>query len=117
MKGSISLCFQSARNGSSFACSIPPKAEETYRVLMQEQTDQVWHCYLPEARPGFVYGYRVHGPYDPAKGLRFNRHNSCSILTLNRFKTACGGMTRCSVTKLAAAMKISLSIAGTVRRE
>ena len=41
---------------------------------MTEQTDQVWHCYLPEARPGFVYGYRVHGAYDPAKGLRFNRN-------------------------------------------
>jgi len=41
---------------------------------MKEQTDQVWHCYLPEARPGLLYGYRVHGPYDPARGLRFNRH-------------------------------------------
>ena len=47
---------------------------ELYRIGMKEQTDQVWHCYLPEARPGILYGYRVHGPYDPAKGLRFNRH-------------------------------------------
>ena len=47
---------------------------ETHRVAVREQTDQVWHCYLPEARPGLLYGYRVHGPYDPAKGLRFNRH-------------------------------------------
>jgi isoamylase len=47
---------------------------ETHRITMSEQTDQVWHCYLPEARPGLLYGYRVHGPYDPAKGLRFNRH-------------------------------------------
>src|SRR3569833_3209906 len=36
------------------------------------QTDQVWHCYLPEARPGTLYGYRVHGPYDPERGHRFN---------------------------------------------
>jgi len=36
------------------------------------QTDQIWHCYLPESRPGMLYGYRVHGPYDPAKGHRFN---------------------------------------------
>ncbi|MDG6146492.1 hypothetical protein NF717_12685, partial [Lactococcus formosensis] len=49
----------------------PSGRRETYRVFMPEFTDQVWHCYLPEARPGFVYGYRVHGPYDPAKGLRF----------------------------------------------
>jgi len=36
------------------------------------QTDQIWHCYLPEARPGTLYGYRVYGPYDPARGHRFN---------------------------------------------
>src|SRR5579871_914580 len=47
---------------------------ELQRVNVREQTDQVWHCYLPEARPGLIYGYRVHGPYDPAKGLRFNPH-------------------------------------------
>jgi isoamylase len=45
---------------------------ELHRVNVSEQTDQVWHCYLPEARPGLIYGYRVHGPYDPAKGLRCN---------------------------------------------
>jgi glycogen operon protein len=39
---------------------------------VQWQTDQVWHCYLPEARPGQLYGYRVHGPYDPNNGHRFN---------------------------------------------
>jgi len=47
---------------------------ETHRVNVWEQTDQVWHCYLPEARPGLLYGYRVHGPYDPANGNRFNHH-------------------------------------------
>ena len=47
---------------------------ELHRVNVREQTDQVWHCYLPEARPGLLYGYRVYGPYDPAKGLRFNHH-------------------------------------------
>jgi isoamylase len=44
------------------------------RIAMHEQTDQVWHCYLPEGRPGLTYGYRVHGPYDPAHGHRFNPH-------------------------------------------
>jgi isoamylase len=47
---------------------------ELQRVNVTEQTDQVWHCYLPEARPGLLYGYRVHGPYDPAHGSRFNHH-------------------------------------------
>jgi len=45
---------------------------ELHRVRIKEHTDQVWHCYLPEARPGLIYGYRVHGPYDPNKGHRFN---------------------------------------------
>jgi isoamylase len=47
---------------------------ELHRIAMREQTDQVWHCYLPEARPGLLYGFRAYGPYDPAKGMRFNHH-------------------------------------------
>jgi glycogen operon protein len=39
---------------------------------MREQTDLVWHVYLPEIRPGQLYGYRVHGPYAPEAGHRFN---------------------------------------------
>jgi glycogen operon protein len=45
---------------------------ELQRVQFVERTDQVWHCYLPEARPGMLYGYRVHGPYRPEEGHRFN---------------------------------------------
>ncbi|OOH82444.1 glycogen debranching protein GlgX [Leptospirillum ferriphilum] len=45
---------------------------EDCRVLLSEQSNHVWHVYLPEARPGWLYGYRVHGPYSPASGLRFN---------------------------------------------
>jgi glycogen operon protein len=45
---------------------------ETKRIRMTEQTDQVWHVYLPEARPGQLYGYRVDGPYSPTEGHRFN---------------------------------------------
>jgi isoamylase len=52
----------------------PAGRRELHRVNVTEQTDQVWHCYLPEARPGLLYGYRVHGRYDPAKGSRFNHH-------------------------------------------
>ncbi|MCC6611093.1 MAG: glycogen debranching protein GlgX [Burkholderiales bacterium] len=47
---------------------------EMQRIALREQTDQVWHCYLPEARPGLLYGYRVHGPYRPEDGHRFNPH-------------------------------------------
>ncbi|MEO8836991.1 MAG: glycogen debranching enzyme GlgX, partial [Caldimonas sp.] len=45
---------------------------ERQRITMRERTDDVWHCYLPEARPGLAYGYRVHGPYAPEEGHRFN---------------------------------------------
>ena len=47
---------------------------EIQRIEVREQTDFIWHCYLPDARPGQLYGYRVHGPYDPARGHRFNPH-------------------------------------------
>ncbi len=50
----------------------PQNKAEIGRVELRWQTDQVFHCYLPEARPGMLYGYRVHGPYDPDRGLRFN---------------------------------------------
>jgi isoamylase len=46
--------------------------KEGHRVSMPEQTDQVWHCYLPDVVPGQLYGYRVHGPYEPKEGHRFN---------------------------------------------
>ena len=45
---------------------------EVQRIALNEHTDQIWHCYLPEARPGLLYGYRCHGPYDPQRGHRFN---------------------------------------------
>ncbi|AHG89780.1 glycogen debranching enzyme GlgX [Gemmatirosa kalamazoonensis] len=45
---------------------------ETARIPVRERTNQVWHCYLPDVRPGQLYGYRVHGPYDPSTGHRFN---------------------------------------------
>jgi glycogen operon protein len=51
---------------------------ELERIELPEFTDEVWHGYLPEARPGTVYGYRVHGPYEPAAGHRFN-HNKLLI--------------------------------------
>jgi isoamylase len=43
------------------------------RVPVTERTDQAWHVYLPQARPGLRYGYRVDGPWDPGAGHRFNR--------------------------------------------
>jgi len=54
-------------------CLFDDRGEtEIGRVALPEYTNEVWHGFLPEARPGTVYGYRVHGPYDPENGHRFN---------------------------------------------
>src|SRR5437763_6385939 len=46
--------------------------EENIRIPVHERTDQVWHVFLPDVRPGQLYGFRVSGPYDPEHGMRFN---------------------------------------------
>ncbi|WP_337996091.1 glycogen debranching protein GlgX [Oleispirillum naphthae] len=46
--------------------------KELERITLPEYTDQVWHGFLPEVKPGQLYGYRVHGPYEPSAGHRFN---------------------------------------------
>ncbi|GIW54066.1 MAG: hypothetical protein KatS3mg082_0470 [Nitrospiraceae bacterium] len=50
----------------------PEADKDSHRIRLEERTDQVWHVYLPEVRPGQHYGYRVHGPYAPEDGHRFN---------------------------------------------
>jgi glycogen operon protein len=50
----------------------PDDSTESERVELRERTDRIWHAYLPDVRPGQAYGYRVHGPYSPGEGLRFN---------------------------------------------
>jgi glycogen operon protein len=58
-------------------CLVDKRGEET-RVPMRERTGFTWHCYVASLRPGQLYGYHVSGPYDPARGLRFNP--SCLLL-------------------------------------
>lgn len=55
-------------------CLFDLNGKETNRIKLNERTDQVFHIYLPDARPGQLYGFRVHGPYRPQNGLRFNPH-------------------------------------------
>ncbi len=50
----------------------PTSPRESARIALPEQTDLVWHGYLPGVLPGQLYGFRVHGPYEPTHGLRFN---------------------------------------------
>jgi glycogen operon protein len=47
-------------------------SRELERLTLPEYTDQVWHGYIPDVHPGAVYGFRVHGPYAPLEGHRFN---------------------------------------------
>jgi glycogen operon protein len=61
--------------------------EENIRIPVSEHTDQVWHEFLPDARPGQLYGFRVSGPYDPERGLRFNS----SKLLLDPYAKAIAG--------------------------
>ncbi|MFD1214013.1 glycogen debranching protein GlgX [Arthrobacter sp. GCM10027362] len=69
-------------NGTNFAlfseaaesvelCLFDDDGQET-RIRLREVDGYVWHCYLPQIIPGQKYGYRVHGPYDPAQGVRCN---------------------------------------------
>ncbi|MEX2382179.1 MAG: glycogen debranching protein GlgX [Opitutales bacterium] len=58
----VELCLFEGPDGSNQMACIP----------LTEKTDLVWHGYLPDIRPGQRYGYRVHGPYNPAEGHRFN---------------------------------------------
>ncbi len=46
--------------------------KEAECIRLPEQTNMVWHGYLPDVRPGQLYGYRIHGPYEPRAGMRFN---------------------------------------------
>ncbi|MEO6205775.1 MAG: glycogen debranching protein GlgX [Mycobacteriales bacterium] len=52
-------------------CLIDANGVET-RIPLEESTFHIWHGYLPQVGPGQRYGYRVDGPFDPARGLRFN---------------------------------------------
>ncbi len=47
-------------------------ARETARIDLPEYTDEIWHGYVSDVGPGSIYGYRVHGPYEPGAGHRFN---------------------------------------------
>ena len=50
----------------------PDDSRETVRVPLRERTGTVWHSYLPDVQPGQLYSYRVHGPWAPTQGHRFN---------------------------------------------
>ena len=52
--------------------SSPEDEVESFKIKLVERTHHVWHAYFPGIQPGQLYGYRVHGNYDPQNGHRFN---------------------------------------------
>jgi len=50
----------------------PDAKHESQRIELTERTDRVFHAYFPDLLPGQLYGFRVHGPYEPTNGHRFN---------------------------------------------
>ena len=72
---------------------------ELQRIALRERTDQVWHCYLPEARPGLLYGYRVHGPYQPERRPPLQPAQAAArSLRASTSSARCAGATRTSAT-------------------
>ncbi|HVL32934.1 MAG TPA: glycogen debranching protein GlgX, partial [Actinomycetota bacterium] len=55
----------------------PDDAKELHRIPMRERTDLIWHCYLPEARPGLLYGYRLN---DPDTDLSFDERDDAAFV-------------------------------------
>jgi glycogen operon protein len=68
----FALFAQSAEKVELCLFARPEDGEPVRTVEMAHKTRNVWHCLLPDCRPGQLYGYRVYGPYDPQRGKRFN---------------------------------------------
>ena len=68
----------------------PTGRREIARYDLPEWTDEVWHGYLPHVKPGLLYGFRAHGPYEPQRGHRFNPNK----LLVDPYAKALHGETR-----------------------
>jgi len=76
----IELCLFEGRNAT----------REAERIKLTERSHHIWHCYLPEIKPGQLYGYRVHGPFEPRQGHRFNPNK----LLIDPYAKAISGIIR-----------------------
>ena len=68
----VNFALFSAASESVELSLFDADGKETRRLRIPERTNGIWHVHLPGIKPGQLYGYRVYGPYEPAKGLRFN---------------------------------------------
>jgi len=86
----FALCSEHATGVELCLFDSPDAERESERIPLQEQTDMVWHAFLPDIAPGQLYGYRVHGPYEPQHGHRFNPHK----ILLDPYAKLVGRLTR-----------------------
>ena len=71
----VNFALFSAHAERVVLCLFDPEGRrEVARLDLPDCTDGIWYGYLPGAAPGLPYGYRVHGPYRPQQGHRFNAH-------------------------------------------
>ena len=71
--GGVNFALFSAHATKVEVCTYDDSGQhETARFALPEYTDEVWHGFVPGLGPGTRYGYRVHGPYEPLRGHRFN---------------------------------------------
>ncbi|MBV9510586.1 MAG: glycogen debranching protein GlgX, partial [Caulobacteraceae bacterium] len=71
--GGVNFALFSAHATRVELCLFDPSGrEELARITLPDYTDQIFHGYVADIQPGQVYGYRVHGPYAPEEGHRFN---------------------------------------------
>ena len=68
----VNFALFSAHATKVEVCLFDKAGKETERIELPEYRDETWHGYVPDIGPGTFYGYRVHGPYAPDEGLRFN---------------------------------------------
>ncbi|CTQ49493.1 glycogen debranching protein GlgX [Jannaschia donghaensis] len=72
--GGVNFAIFSRHATGVTLCLFDEDGAETHLVAMPEREGHIWYGYVPGLRPGQQYGYRVHGPYAPEEGHRFNSH-------------------------------------------
>ncbi len=72
-EGGVNFALFSAHAQSVELCLFDPTGSmEIARLTLPQNTNEIWHGFVPGLKAGALYGYRVHGPYDPENGHRFN---------------------------------------------
>jgi isoamylase len=68
----VNFSLFSETSDAAELCLFDASGNNERRIRIRERTNGAWHIYVPDVKPGQLYGYRVHGPYVPESGLRFN---------------------------------------------